>query len=64
MFISFFNFDWCFIQTFSRIAILVTLILKITELFKKLVLKKFKTNNKKIVGNGDSKINEMVIDLS
>ena len=53
MFIGFSNFYWRFIQGFSRIAALLSLMLKTTGSSKKLAPKAFRADNDKIVGDGD-----------
>ena len=62
IFVWFTNFYQCFIQVFSKIAILLILLLKATGL-SNLAPKKFRANNNKIVGIS-SRANEMVINSS
>ena len=64
VFISFANFYQRFIQGFSRIAALLTSMLKTTRSFEELALKAFRTGNNKVVGGGGGKANETVVNLS
>lgn len=64
MFINFVNFYKCFIWTFSKIFIPLSLILKITKLSKKLALKKFKAENNEIIWESDNKFDKTVKKLS
>ena len=61
MFISFANFYQHFIQDFSKIAILLTSLLKITRSSRELALKAFNANNNKVVSNNSNKANKTVI---
>ena len=63
MFIGFANFYRRFIQGFSRIAALLTFLLKTTGL-SELAPKAFKADDNKVVGDGGDKTNETVINLS
>ena len=62
MFIGFSNFYQRFIYNFNKIATLLTLILKITKLFKKSFFKAFKAENNKVVDDS-KKPDKMVINL-
>ena len=64
VFIGFANFYWRFIQGFSRIAVLLTSILKITRSSEKLALRAFRTDNNKVVRGGGSRADETVVNLS
>ena len=64
MFIGFANFYWRFIQDFSKIAISLIFLLKITRLSKKLVLEKFNADKNEIVSGSGNRANETVINLS
>ena len=64
MFIGFANFYQRFIQNFSRIAILLTFLLKTTKSFKQSTLKTLEVNNNKIVSDGDDRANTIVMNLS
>ena len=64
VFIGFGNFYQCFIQSFSKIAIPLISMLKITKLFKKLASKSFKAGNNKVVEGGNSRANKIVVNLS
>ena len=59
IFIGFINFYQRFIQSFSRIAILLTLLLKTTRLLN-LVFKAFIANDNKII-KVDNKTNKTII---
>ena len=61
MFIGFANFYQHFIQSFNKIAALLTLILKITGSSKKSAPRVFRAGNNKVVGGGG---NETVMNLS
>ena len=63
MFIGFANFYWRFIQGFSRIAALLTFLLKTTKLSKELTPKAFRANDDEVVGIGD-RANKTVVNLS
>ena len=60
MFISFANFYWCFIQSFSKITILLTFLLKKPRTPKKLALKVFKTIYNKIVDSNSNRTHKTV----
>ena len=62
VFFGFSNFYQCFIQGYSRIATLYTLLLKATR-SSNLALKAFKANDNKIFGV-DDRANKMVVNLS
>ena len=64
MFIGFANLYQRFIQVFSRIAALLILMLKTTGSFEELVLRTFKAGNNEVVGGGNDKADETVVDLS
>lgn len=64
IFIGFSNFYQYFIQSFSRIATLFTLLLKTTKLFEILAPKIIRANDNKIVrGVGGRKVNKTVKNL-
>ena len=63
MFIDFANFYQCFIQGFNKIDTLFTFLLKTIEL-SNLALKIFIIDDNEIVNNNNSRINEMVVNLS
>ena len=60
MFIGFANFYQRFIQSFSRITVLLTSILKTTGSFKELALKTFRADDDEVVNNGISRVNKTV----
>ena len=64
VFIGFANCYRRFIQGFSRIAALLTSILKTTGLSETMVLRAFKAGNNEIVGSNDSRIDETIVNLS
>ena len=64
VFIGFANFYQYFIQSFSRIAALLTLMLKTTRLSKTLAPKAFKAGNNEVVRGDGDRANEIVMDLS
>ena len=64
MFLGFANFFQHFIQGFSKIAALLTLLLKTTRSLEKLALKAFKAGNNKVVGGGSGRADEIIINLS
>ena len=61
MFIGFANFYQPFIQGFSKIAALLTSILKITKSFEELALKTLSVGDNEVVRDGD-RANETVVD--
>ena len=63
MFIGFANFYQSFIQGFSKIAALLTSMLKTTKSFEELAPKAFKANNNKVV-EGDGKAEKTVVNSS
>ena len=63
MFIGFADFYWRFIQGFSRIAVLLTSLLKTTRLSKS-VSKAFMANNNEVDSSGGSRANEIIVNLS
>ena len=62
VFINFANFYWCFIQSFSRIVVLLISFLKMTGLLD-LALKAFKADGNEVVKVG-GKANKIIKDLS
>ena len=64
VFIGFANFYWRFIQGFSRIAAPLTSILKTIGWSEELAPRAFRTGNKEIIGGGEGRANETVVDLS
>ena len=64
MFIGFANFYQCFTQSFSKIALLLTSLLKITRLLNS-ASKTFKIDDNEVVGIDDgSKVNKTIVNLS
>ena len=63
MFIDFANFYRQFIKGFSRIAVLLTSLLKTTGLSES-APKTFKVDDNKVVVDGGSRANEMFVNLS
>ena len=63
VFIGFANFYWCFILSFSRIAVSLTSLLKISEL-SKLGPKAFRADDDEIIVDSGNRANEMVVNLS
>ena len=64
VFIGFANFYQRFIRGFSKIATLLTLMLKTTGLSEKSPLKAFRAGNNEVVGGGGSRADETVVDSS
>ena len=63
MFISFANFHQRFIKDFNKIAVLLISMLKTTELSEKLALRAYRTGNNDVVGGGDDRVDEIIVDL-
>ena len=63
IFIGFANFYWHFIQVFNRGFILLTSLLKITEL-SKLASKAFKIDDNEVVDDNGDKTNKTLVYLS
>ena len=63
VFIGFANFYWRFIRGFSRIAILLTFLLKIIG-SSNWASKAFRADDNKVVSDGGSRANETVVNLS
>ena len=61
VFIDFANFYRRFIRGFSRIAALLTSLLKTTRSFNELALKAFRADDNEVVGGGGSKADETVM---
>ena len=64
MFIGFANFYRRFIRGFSRIAALLTSMLKSIGLFEELTAKTFRADDDKVVSSGSGKANETIRNLS
>ena len=60
VFINFVNFYWRFIRDFSRIAVLLTSMLKTTGSFEESAPRAFRADNDEVVGGGS---NEIIINL-
>ena len=63
MFIYFINFYKCFIYAFSRITILLTLILKATSSYNKWASKPFRADNNEFMKDNDGRANDTVVNL-
>ena len=64
LFISFANFYWYFIQDFSKIVAFFTSILNTTKSSKELAPRVFGAGNNKVVGSGDARADERIVDSS